>query len=750
MNPMIVTLRVLLLVAVASAMGVAGLARAQTPELVVDPEAVRQAARIALAQGVAWLKAQSTNDAEGWIAGPSRTSKLIGTTDVTNHYRQVITQIPVFEYSNYVTFVQTSPTEPPHKVVERRAVRQIGTKPLQTVVYDKDGPIGRIDARPIYQAGGNIFWRVSGLGDAALVVYALRQAGVPDEDPVVQRMLENLRGQLTEQGLPDETWNLAWLTVVFAATPGTEAADLTERLAGRLMDGQIVEGAARGLWGPLCINPRLLAPALRDYLALIADLQKKEQRVKLKDTKPAQAAVERAQAAVTKQQEAVRALARSGTQFAGAEYPWVTDPHADPVVKFAGASHFYFNQTVADLESTWVALFALSSAAGQQRLPAQTLRPKPVHASGGASATAPPAAPAAATAMPRPETSEAVLARAANTLAARQQKDGLWNECNLHQPVTEFDAFTGTLPVPADPKSFPPLNSATTAVSVVQGIAALDSVGRAVGMDRLMRGFQSPYVTGLYGREKEVDAWLSATRPKIGARQRLTMADFALYLALARPLSSGRPERDVPTGDTELMVRLILGGSPDGDWGRGVPMWFATSSTRARLAALKPLTARVWGNGEPVEMNKAHLWLYNIDPVSMVEWSPIVRDGQAYATAVAVLYLASRVPDPAAAVKEWSEKPALVEVRKGVEQVLVDRRVPKPVPAPVAAAPATNNAPVTAVPVTNSVPPAAVSTNRAATKETTEPIVPAELDVPVLPAAPAPPADTAPKSDEAL
>jgi len=42
--------------------------------------AVRQGARIALAQGVAWLKAQSTNDAEGWIAGPSRTAKLIGTT----------------------------------------------------------------------------------------------------------------------------------------------------------------------------------------------------------------------------------------------------------------------------------------------------------------------------------------------------------------------------------------------------------------------------------------------------------------------------------------------------------------------------------------------------------------------------------------------------------------------------------------------------------------------------------------------
>ena len=64
----------------------------------------------------------------------------------------------------------------------------------------------------------------------------------------------------------------ALAAVAMAQTEDTLAAEWTEKLASRLLDGQITDGAARGLWGPMCVNPRLFAILMRDYLASEAEL----------------------------------------------------------------------------------------------------------------------------------------------------------------------------------------------------------------------------------------------------------------------------------------------------------------------------------------------------------------------------------------------------------------------------------------------------------------------------------------------
>lgn len=686
-------------------------------DAILETTAVQQATRIALAQGVAKLKQRAADDPDGWIIGPGRFRKVIGYTNIVIHYRRTVVEHPVYEYSNVVTFIPGSVGEPPRKVVQSRPVRQIGTKKVEDNVIDKDGPIAVERRYPQYDPGGNVQWYANSLGDEALAIHALRHAGVSDSDAVMQRALDNVRGHLEVVGVPDHTWDLAWLTALFAEVPGPEADVLTQRLASRLLDGQITDGAARGLWGPICVHPGVLAVMLRDYLTLFADVQKKEAKLKAKYSKTGQAAVDEARQALDRQREQVEAVCKRGLRFGYAELTWILDPNVDPQVMIAGAGHFFYNQTAADLDSTWAALHALSVAAAQKRLPVETLRPRFARPAGGGTVAG---TVAIGTGMPQPEKAEAVLARAANAITDRQNKDGRWDECNVHQPVTKFDAFSATLPVPADPKSFPPLSSPVTPVSVVQGLMALRSIGDIIGQERLPVTVRNACVAGTVSAQKEIDAQLAALWPKHALRPRLTkITDYTLLLTLATPGGKGGAVAFQEPGD--LLELLVLAGNPDGSWSRGSGGLATPTSSRARLEVLKTIPSRVYAKDhDPIEMNKAHMWQYN---------GSIWRDGEGYATAVAVLYLANRVENPAVALEEYASSPELAELRKTADKDLLDSHVVKPVPKPTPPPPKVE-------PVPPPAPPPAP-----------EPGAEADKDIPVIPVGPA---DEAPKKDEAF
>lgn len=691
-----------------------------------DPaEELRQAARLSLAQGVALLKQKAAADPDGWIMGPSRYVKVIGTTNVTVHLSRRTVWQPIYSYTSVVTFVQETVGAPLRKVIQQRPVKQIGSNAVEQLVYDPNGSITREESRPIYDRSGNIRWTTRGIGDAALATYALRKAGVPDTDPVMQGMLINLRNHITSFGLPDQTWNLAWLTAVFAGTPGDQAAELTQRLASRLLDGQITDGDARGLWGTLSVHHATLAAMMRDYLAMLADLQKKEARLKEKPGKMAQAAVDEVQEMMDRHRTLTEAeVCQRAFRFAGVEGSWVIDPHADPQIMLPGADHLFFNQTVADIESTWVALFGLSVAAENGRLPAESRRVRIARKPGSTAAPSP---------LPPPERAEAVWARAANSLAARQAKDGSWSECNIHQPVTKFDAFKTTLPVPSDPKSFLPLVSLTTALSAAQGFAALDCIGAGVGMKKLLTSFGPVYASGGTASQKEIASRLAIVWPTPTVRPKFTREDYDLLLVLSRP-ATGMAEAGLAAPDQEKLVRaLVLAGNPTGSWGKALYAWTVPSSQRARYDVFK--TARR-------ELTEAHI--ANVNAVFM-DYSPLARDAEGVSTATAVLFLAGCVENPGAAVQELADLPDLADQRKEAIQRLLVKKTPPPAPkpAPVAAPPAASSAPA--------VPPAAGAPAPAATTAPAKAAAPAaptaDNDVPDLPAAPV---DTKPKADEKL
>ncbi len=643
---------------------------------------LKYATRVALAQGVLFLKQLAEKDPQGWIVPPVQKLRLVGYKDVPRKYKMVEVTRPIYEYEygpDIIIFIPgTSPSQPDRKVVRKviTKAKQVGTTKVTIEQFDPNGPLEKIWKQPIYEFIGDVRWHFSNIGDSAMALGALRAAGVPESDPAVQRMVENLTDFLNAFGPPDETWNLAWLTIAMAQTGGDVAAEWTQKLASRLFDGQITEGAARGFWGPMCVHPRLLSILARNYIAAEAELSKRKLKYNENPTKQNQARVDEAEANSNRFQKIANGWSRAALRFANAEQPMEVEGGGTKEF-FPGSTEYYYTQRSADLESTWIALHALSVAAEARRLPKESFRPS-------TKALTDTGAPKGSTSMSifkvdsttvPPESAMAVLARAANAIKTAQPADGRWTECNFHQPVTDFDSFIGVLPVPSDPKSFPLLASPVSALSAAQGIAALDSISRAVGMDK-MANFLPNYTAGANGRTAEGLALIKTVWPKPTVRPVLTPALYNLFLTAARPLSIGVPS-DTSAGQMEdqLTQLLILAGNPAGGWGIGAKRSFIPSSSRERYAALKAnLSLNTLAN-----MNKAHIRDGNGFPSGLN-----TSDAAPFATAAAVYFLAGRLENPGATVQELSVDPALADLRKEVNVLLMTiPAVAKPVPAVV-------------------------------------------------------------------
>jgi hypothetical protein len=660
---------------------------ASSPTLVVPPNDLDYASRLALAHGVMLLKQHAEKDPMGWIIPPIQKVRITGYKDVPRKYRVIEVERPVYEYTDVVVFIPgPSPGEPPIKTMRKQPTKQIGTRTEKHIRWDPEGPLEMIDKQPIYEHVGDTSWHFSLIGDSAMALNAVRTAGLPEGDPVVQRMVENLFNYLETYGPPDQTWNLAWLTIAMAHTDGDQAEKWTEKLASRILDGQITDGPARGLWGPMCIHPRLISVLVRDYLAAEAELAKKVAKQKEKPTKQNQSAIHDAEGDRNRLKKYTDSWSRFALRFATVEFPLVWDDQMAEKVHFMGSTDFFYNQRSADMESTWVALHALAVCSELKRLPKESIRPtippsyRATSAKLGDAPKPPPPVISQlnATTVP-PESSMAVLARAANALATLQQENGQWNECNFHQPVTDFDGFGKFLSVPADPASFPPLKSPVTAASAAQGIAALDCIGRAVGMEKLAK-FQPKYVAGAKGHAATLQTYIKTVWPKPLARSAAMGPETCqVLLAAAHSLKLDVPEATASSAaEDELASLLIVAADPDGGWGSKFRRGFLPSSSRERYQALKDIPGRNWRHWRldlPIELPKAHVSQWNVTLSDYNHSSAL-----AYATAVAVYYLASRMKEPGQWLQDVMSEATLAEQRKGLNDVLLAPLKPKPAP----------------------------------------------------------------------
>ena len=688
------------------------------------------AARVAMAQGVMILKQFAEKDPMGWIIPPVQKVRVTGYKDVPRKYRIIEVERATYEYTDVVVFIPSgSPGEPPTKTIRKQPTKQIGTHTEKYIRWDPEGPLEMIDKQPIYEHVGDTSWQFSLIGDSAMALDALRNAGVPEGDSVIQHMLDNLNTYLETYGPPDQTWNLAWLTIAMAKTEGEIAEKWTEKLASRILDGQITDGAARGLWGPMSVHPRLISILVRDYLAAEGEFSKRQAKAKEKPTKANQALVDEADADRNRLRKYTDSWTRLALRFAMAEIPHVWDDQMAEKVQFMGSTDYFYNQRSADVESTWVALHALAVCAETKRLPKDSIRPTIPAAYRETSRKLGEAAKAPTTVISQvnaetvpPEASMAVLARAANALVALQPENGEWHECNFHQPVTDFDAFGQFLSVPAVPASFVKLPTPTTAISAAQGIACLDCIGRAVGMEKLEK-LVPKYLAGARGRASAQQCFIKTTWPKREQRPAVMKAEVCdLLLAAARPLQMSVAETSAEPVDDQLTRLLILSGDPDGGWGSRFRRVYLPSSSRARYETLKYLPGQNWKSWKlnvPVDFPKAHVNFYNVYPSDFN-----VSSGVPFATAAAVHYLAARVKDPGGTLQQLCADPKLADQRKGLDALMLTPVKPKP--APVVAA-----------------KPAAPAKATAAAK-------PAPKPEEVIPAITIKPADTTKKKDESF
>jgi hypothetical protein len=617
----------------------------------IDPTVLNWWSRAALSKGVGYLRELGEKDPDGWVEPPHRTQTVIGSTNVQVRYREEKYDHPIYEYETYEV-LQRVPGETSvstkvlKKVQKQRIKRQIGTEKRVRLVHDPKGPIERTESRAIYDKGGPDVWRHGNLGCNALAVFALRKAGVPADDPVVQKVIENLTAFINTYGVPDTTWDLCWMAAAYSTMPAEYCRTLTGLLIGKILDGQITEGPARGLWGPVSLNTKVLRMGMAYEKELTDTLEKCKLQLKEGETADRRRRANAAEKALEDFQEPMRRFSLLGMAFDDVDRVVRFSPDDAPHIVVVGLPHYIYNQTTADIDSTAYALFAIRQVAEAGLLPEKTHRP-PV---------------GTGKILPAPEEPLPVLARCATALAAAQMQTGGWNQMNMHQPVNDFVTFRGMPGVPPDGSSFAPLKSKETVLSTAQGYAVLMDVGAVVGLDKLMGKFANNVARGMTSARKAAEMIVDAdpTNDILGGY--VPPYDCFLFLRYASRRFGGYAEdrRDLWS---RIACRLVLNQQTNGAWSVVRPAkytLFWPTSLEARMEALVPPGSEK----TLLDLNRAKAHVGRIWYRSAYHnWWWAAYQRRVPATAFAMLVLADGVRPPTAG--EW-----IPSGSKGESQVL--------------------------------------------------------------------------------
>lgn len=598
------------------------------PAAQLDPVVMQWAVRASIAQGVAFLTNCATVDANGWVVPPTRTQRLIGHTNMVLRYSE--RAMPLYEYETYTVYerrpgadsLSARTLQPVTRHRVKRVIDPAGG--LKHLVRDNNGPIVRETSVPVYDKTGPDYWPHGAIGQNAMALYALLAAGVSSREPVMSILADGLIHLVDDYGVPDATWDLAWLTAALSRWPGDAAKEAAMACASKLLDGQILDGDARGLWGPASINIPLLASAYQHEQVLAARKAKADKTLKEKPDNRARAS-EASDAAsdLLFHQLNMKRIAMLAMAFDQVDAPAHNIGEDESLrIQVAGLPHYIFNQTTADIECTALAVFALREAADAKRLPRETWRPKMVGAAG----------------VPRPEQADAILARTANALRTLQLRTGDWNACNRHQPVTSFNTMARMVPgLPVDPKTFVPLPSPQTPLSTLQGFSALVEIGRIVGFEKALGRFGASFGAGLVAARRQLAALPNRTvKDVVGGRVDPSEAYFFATAACDAP---GTLKRELNDDWARMAFELVSTQFTNGAWQARGSVFMIPTSMKARMEVLPK---RDPANPTKIMNRAAAHVLYN--------WQAI---GQAYlgnrpvlATCHALLFLTSGAHPP--------------------------------------------------------------------------------------------------------
>ena len=597
-----------------------------------------EAVRGALATSVDYLLKKCETNYMTFAIPPVTQKRVIGYEEQIPYevkYREEKVQIPVWKdiYEEYETFSagggSSTSARDLQKVKAKRLIgrEKIGTKEETRLIADPNGPISQTHHRygkPIFGDGQDIF-QAGVIGANALVYVALRKCGVPEDNPVMDNMFREFERLINDHAIPDYTWDVAWLAAAFCNNKQERYKDLRDWLVSKLIDSQIKEGPGRGFWGPISIDTTLL-PAMLAYEQKLNEERKQAQQ-QLKEKTDDRKRKERAEQAENELERFVlsyRYITQQGVRFNDCTSRYNASAREGiPPISVTGLPYYYFNQTLADMESTYVALFAIREAHENGFLPEETKRVM--------TTANRPVAPS--------EKSSATLARMAAALTGRQNSNGQWDECNTHQPITSFKALGLPDLLAGDQLT---LESPVTHLSTVQGFASLLNAGRAVGLEKLFSRYGPQALKAMQAQHDAVRSFLAGQT----AGRAFEPYDFCLAVTGLHRHLGGNEEtnRDLWI---RMAYKLVSIQNPDGSWSkeRENSTVFSPSLLQFRLknaekahnaqqAKLEPDKRKEF---DPKNWLHHHSWHhYEYMPASRIK------------TAMAMMFLADGVRMPAA------------------------------------------------------------------------------------------------------
>lgn len=548
-----------------------------------------------LAGGVYTLWNRAVQDEDGWFTPPQRNRKKIGEHPPVKkevRMRKVEREVPVYAYTTKEVMVRTQGNSAGAQgTLQKKTVKvrgkQIGTKTETRLVSDPKGPIRRTQTirRPIYGPGGTDRWQLGRVGTNALQAAVLQRTGIEESQEDINIVTENLVELVEGYGLPDLTWDLVWMIVLFSESDHHQAQEYVPDMVEKLMRAQWTDGSGAGLWGPIAIQPEYLAylyqrfwQASERFSSVKADVGEDQSPAALKKISNEVAEL-----------DAVKEELNHYTWFYEKANPVdtsisLTDPWEEKR-SFGLPSEYPFHTRTADLESTWLALIAIRAAADRNLIqtPGPTSPPQPGRLQ------RPPA--------PNPKR---VVVRAGMGVMRQQHSSGAFTEGNHHAATRAFQQVQGIRGIPLQSNaSFPSLPSPVTLTSTAQGLACLSIIGDILGPSAYRQ-----YGRSMLGAKQILDSKiqeLSAGNTEHLGKHSMGKLGFALALMDSGPEMESAPQ-DLRA---EALSIVLAEKSKDRNaWGTGKTATFLPTVWKAQARVLPQRTKGHEGFDEPFVWRK--------------------------------------------------------------------------------------------------------------------------------------------------
>ena len=347
----------------------------------IPPVALNITVRASLACGSAYLLNQIKTNYLHYAAPPMTTRKVTGwKSNKTYTVKYSWKDVPAYKniYEEYETFaVGSSQSVEARKMGKVKRRRVIGTKKCGTqkrLFRDPKGDVVRTHTQhlgPIYGEGAE-YWGGYVTGDSALALLALLKSGIPETNPILIQQADLLDSYVNTFGISDLTWNVAWMATAFSNLRNKKYDKTRSMLINRILDGQVTDGRARGMWGPICVNRRILSSLVAHEGNLGETLKQLKAKLKKKPKSSARRqAVEETEQKLKAFEDIYRSITQQGLRFDNIQKRFLLkDSSWDTQQRFmAGLPYYFYNRTLADMESTSLALYAIREAAENGYLP---------------------------------------------------------------------------------------------------------------------------------------------------------------------------------------------------------------------------------------------------------------------------------------------------------------------------------------------------------------------------------------------